>query len=101
MMSYAIAKAAFVTLQQEAEQAGHNLKAIPGVGTGPMGRTPDVIRETSQYRAARAAHDAATEAAHRFSKEFLKAYRRQWDADSRADRDARRAALVATPRPSV
>lgn len=38
------------------------LKAIPGVGSGPMGLTPEHIRLSPEYRAAKTAYDRAFQA---------------------------------------
>ncbi len=40
-------------------EAGKAMKAIPGIGSGPMGLTPDHVKFSPAYRAAKAASDAA------------------------------------------
>ena len=47
------------TLWVDLKAASATLRAIPGVGGGPMGLTPDAVKASPEYRAARAACDAA------------------------------------------
>ncbi|MBX9813356.1 MAG: hypothetical protein K2X76_01490 [Sphingomonas sp.] len=88
-MTYAIAKAARDQLDREWRAASAALNAIPGVGAGPMGLTPDHIRELSTYREAKAAYDLSFARLRAFNNKFLKLYA----ADIRADRRRREAAM--------
>ncbi len=54
-------------LEAESKAASDALRALPGVGSGAMGLTPDSVRSSSEYRAARAASDRAFQALRRFN----------------------------------
>lgn len=89
--SYAAAKAAQVRLDDEHRAAAAALKAIPGVGSGTMGLTPDSIKFGPDYRGARRRVDIAFESLRRFNQAFKRRYARQIADDARA---ARRAPVV-------
>lgn len=57
MKTYAEAKDARDQLDQLRRRACANLAAIPGVGSGPMGLTPDAVKFSPAYRAAKAEMD--------------------------------------------
>lgn len=44
-----------IALWDEQARASKALRAIPGVGMGPMGLTPDSVKARSDYKAAKAA----------------------------------------------
>lgn len=46
-------------LEQAYRAACDALKTVDGVGSGPMGMTPDAVRNTDEYRNAKLARDRA------------------------------------------
>ena len=76
-MSYAIARAVGALLEAEHKRASAALKALPGVGTGPMGLTPDAVKFSPEYRTLKAAADAAWEAVRRHNGMMVKRYARE------------------------
>ncbi len=62
-----ITEAARNVLRAEYKAASDALNAIPGLSSGPMGLTPDSVRSSPEYRAARAASDRAFQALRRFN----------------------------------
>lgn len=90
-LPYAIHKAAYETMQRNAEIAGAALNAIPGIGTGPMGLTPDHIKASPDYRAKRRAYDFHAAQLRRTAAFMAKHFK----AEMLADRDAARAAKMA------
>lgn len=90
-MTYAIAKIAAAAIDAELSAAGAALKAIPGVGSGPMGLTPDAVKFSPEYRTAKSALDAAKAR----SRAFYAAFSKRYAKEIRADRDAARAAKLA------
>jgi len=85
-MTFAIAKAAQAAIEQEASRAGAVLAAIPGVGTGPMGLTPDAVKASPEYRAAKLAYESAFARLRAFNGSYVKVYA----SELRAERNARR-----------
>jgi len=63
----AVIEAARAALEAEHKAAGAALRAIPGIGSGRMGLTPDHVKASPDYRAARAAYDRAFAALRRFN----------------------------------
>lgn len=49
-------------LENLVDQAAKAVKAVPGVGTGPMGLTPDEVKQSEAYRKAKAEYQRAFEA---------------------------------------
>jgi hypothetical protein len=84
-MAYEQARAKQSALWSASTVAAEALKLIPGVGTGPMGLTPDSVRSTPEYRAARAAADRAFRELQAYNAWLVKTYA----AESRAERRAR------------
>jgi hypothetical protein len=84
------AKAHYDALSEAAEVASKRLRAIPGIGSGPMGLTPDAIKFSPEYREASAAYQRAAG----ILKDYAKGYCRTFKREIAADRDARRAALI-------
>lgn len=89
-MTFAVAKAAQAAIEDEWNRAGAALRAIPGVGTGPMGLTPDTVRALPEYRAVKLAYDSAFARLRAFNGAFVKAYGREL----REERNARRSSKV-------
>lgn len=63
----AVIAAARLRLEAERNQASAALKAIPGIGSGALGLTPDSVRAAQAYQAARQAYQRAHEALRRFN----------------------------------
>lgn len=84
---YAAAKAHYDALNLAVEMAGKRLGSINGVGSGPMGLTPDSVKFSPEYREARAAYDRASSMARAFNGAFVREYRREL-AEERAARRA-------------
>jgi len=82
---FTLAKVAKQHLDNECTAASEALNAVPGIGSGPMGLTPDAVRATPEYRTAKAAFDAAFAALRDFNGKFNK----QFAAELRAERRAR------------
>lgn len=86
--------AAYVTardgLQRQLDLASAALKAIPGIGSGPMGLTPDHIRAGADYQNARRAYDTAHSRLARLNGANVK----RFAPELRQEREARRAAMV-------
>lgn len=92
MTPYGVGRAALEVLEGEAIAAGRALADLPGVGSGPQGLTPDAVKASPAYRAARASFEQATAAAHHHRRAFTREHGARYRADIRAERDARRAA---------
>lgn len=84
-MSYAAAKAVRDQLERDWRAASEALNALPGASTGPMGLTPDHVRATAAWQAAKAAYELRLASLQAFNRQFVKLYR----ADIRAERRAR------------
>ena len=84
-MSYAAAKAVRDQLERDWRAASEALNALPGASTGPIGLTPDHVRSTAAYQAAKAAYDQRFASLQAFNRQFVKLYR----ADILAERRAR------------
>ena len=85
---YIIARAVKVQLEREATAAGRAWNAIPGVGAGATGLTPDCVKQSPEYRRARLAYDAAARAVRDYNRAFMRDYGRQYCADLRRERAA-------------
>lgn len=66
----AIHKAAKNALYAEMKAASKVLKAIPGVNSGPNGLTPDSVKQSPEFRAAKAACDRAFQAVRSFNAKY-------------------------------
>lgn len=86
-MSFAIAKVTASLLQSDYSAASRNLKAIPGVGSGPMGLTPDDVRARPDYRIAKEAMDKAFAALRAFNARYVKQYKKELAAERKAKRE--------------
>lgn len=70
------------------DNAGARLKAIPGVGSGAMGLTPDSVKQSAAYRDARREFDSAMRALQRFNAANVKRFAKEAAAERRAQREA-------------
>ena len=78
------------SLQAAWQAASAELKAISGVGTGPMGITPDAVKFSPEYRKAHYKAECARLAVH----SFRKTYRKVIEKESKARIAAKRAAIT-------
>lgn len=67
--------------------ASDALKAIPGVGSGAMGLTPDSVKCSPEFRKAKRDFDCALRALQAFNARHLKAFKRELAAAHRAARE--------------
>ncbi len=88
-MSYAIAKVTYLLINSDYTAACRNLKAIPGVGSGPMGLTPDDIRARPDYRIAKEAMDKSFAALREFNAVYVKRYKKELAAESKLKREGK------------
>lgn len=86
-MTYSEAKAIRDQLEAIATRHSDKLNRYP---RGPMGLTPDHIKASDQWRADYRAYHVAAARFREYNRRFAKAYK----AEIRAERDARRAALM-------
>lgn len=83
--AFNVARATAERLTAEVSQAGETLRAFP---KGPMGLTPDAVKSSSEYRAARSAFDTANTQSRAFNSRFVK----EFASELRASRMQRRSA---------
>jgi len=76
-MNYSQAKARQTELYQAEKEAGDRLKAIPGVGSGPMGLTPDSVKASPEYRKAKADYDLAFANLRSFNSWFTRTFKKE------------------------
>lgn len=87
--NYQEAKARRADLDTAARTTGEALRAFPGAGSGPMGLTPDAVKFSPQYKAAKLAYVQAFAALRDFNHWFTKTFKKeiaQERARSRASR---------------
>jgi hypothetical protein len=84
-MTYQEAKAIRASIEGEVKRLGDALRLFP---VGPMGLTPDAVKASPEFRAAKSAFDVAF-AQLRTTNDYL---RRAFSTEIRAERRARRAA---------
>ncbi len=82
-MTYQEAKDQANKLYTQVEVAGRALEVFP---TGPLGLTPDAVKATQEYRAARAAYAAAFQTLQRWNRWYVKAYWQELAAERAAHR---------------
>lgn len=87
-MTFAIAKAVQAELERARDDASRALNALAGVGTGAMGLTPDSVKASPDYRAARRAYDQRHADLAAFNARFVKQYATELAADRAARRQA-------------
>lgn len=77
-MTYPEALALKQLAESRCDDAPRALRAVPGVGSGPMGLTPDHVKVSPEYREARAAADKAFREMQRVNAWFCKTYAREY-----------------------
>lgn len=80
-MNFETAKKEYRRLNDEWRAAGKLLGAIPGIGSGPMGLTPDAVRNTPEFQQARAACDKAAANAKAFNTYYNKVFKKEIAAE--------------------
>lgn len=83
-MDYATFKATVAELERAERAAAARLRAIPGTGSGPMGLTPDAVKFSPEWQAARAAHAAAFARLQDFNRAHVKRFRKEASAERAA-----------------
>ena len=63
------------------KEAAQALKAIPGVGSGPMGLTPDSVKASPEYKAAKARFDWDFDSFRKFNAYYTKAFKKELQAE--------------------
>ena len=66
--------------ERKTNATSHILKAIHGLGSGPLGLTPDAVKLSDEYRQAKRDFDAAFQAERKFNRDFLKLHKKQYAA---------------------
>lgn len=84
---FAAAKLRQGELEAFERRAAAELRGIAGVGSGSMGLTPDSVKASPEYRAARAAHDSAFRQLQQFNATFCRTFK----AELRDERKRRHA----------
>lgn len=92
--TYDEAKAECACLTACERAAAAALRAIPGVGSGPNGLTPDGVKFSPRYMSARRDYEAARAALARFNGWYTARFKAELRRD-RAERDAARLAALA------
>lgn len=80
-MSYAEAKAVRDELEKARNDAANALQRLPGIGTCQMGLTPDSVKQSPAYRAARRAYGQRHADLAAFNARFVKEYATEIAAD--------------------
>ncbi len=75
--------------------ASDRLHAIPGIGSGPMGLTPDAIRATPEYRSAKYQYDGAFLALQHHNGKYCREFASEIRADIHAEHIAKLASRSA------
>ena len=83
-MDYQAAKTIADQLHATVKATGKALGSIEGVGTGSMGLTPDSVKRSEEYKAARAAYDLAHHRARTFNATYVRTFKNEIRADRRA-----------------
>lgn len=78
------AKAMRAEIEDILARSSTQLKGISGVGSGPMGLTPDTVRATPEWRSARTAYDEAFGASRAFNQGFNKTFETELKSERQA-----------------
>jgi len=77
MLTFQEAKALQARLYAAAKDASAQLNAVPGVGSGPMGLTPDRVKFSQPYLQAHSAYHRAAADVRAFNAKFTKHFARE------------------------
>lgn len=86
---YAVARQIRDRIEADAKAAGERLRAIPGVGSGQLGLTPDHVKASPEYRAALADWQREFDRLRAFNAAYLRRFRREIKAERRARSEAK------------
>lgn len=79
-MTYQEAKDIKTNLETAVSIASATLKAFP---KGPLGLTPDSVKATAEYQAAKEQHDRCTARLREYNTMFLKTFKREYAQERR------------------
>lgn len=85
-MEYTIAKQISAQMDADYSAACKALGTIPGVGSGPMGLTPDDVLATPEYKAARTAMNKAFAQLRAFNAVYVKQFKKELAAERKIRR---------------
>ena len=88
-MSYAINKATAMLLDNDYSAACKVFKSIPGIGSGPMGLTPDDVKNTPEYRIAKQAMDKAFAELRAFNAVYAKRFKKELAIERKLKREGK------------
>ncbi len=83
---YETAKNYVRTIEKQCELAEAALKALPGINSGPMGLTPDHIKQSPEYIAAKRTYKRAFNVLRDVNSNFLKRFAKEIKAERAAAR---------------
>lgn len=69
--------------------ASECLNAIPGIGSGPMGLTPDAVRATPEFQTANLRYQKAFSALRAINSVLTSKFKKRYTAHARAKREAK------------
>lgn len=84
--SYEEARKVRVAWDDSAKAASAAINAIAGVGSGPMGLTPDEIKRSPEYQRARRDYDNAAEALRNLTRWIVRTFPKEAKADAQSRR---------------
>lgn len=87
-MCYEIARQMKSVMEARYDEASARLQGIDGVGAGPMGLTPDHVKASPEYRAAKQDFQACGDALRRFNTWFMREHGKEYRAEWKARRAA-------------
>ncbi len=76
-MLYEEAKKLKAAAEAVETRAGEALRAVPGIGSGPGGLTPDDVKRTAEYRQAMSNHALAFRSMQRMNAWFFKHFKNE------------------------
>jgi hypothetical protein len=82
-MTYEAAKAIKAELEARVTIASAAIRSVKGAGSGAMGLTPDAVKFSPEYQAAKRAYDKAHDDMRKFNATFLRLYGREYQAERR------------------
>ncbi len=83
---------ALITLAAANAQYRHTgkaLRSIPGVGSGPLGTTPEAFKMSPEYKKAKAEYDSAFRGLRAINSVLNSKFKKQYMAHIRANREAK------------
>lgn len=86
MTDYTTAKEEKLRLEKELDVAEKNLKAIRGIDSGLMGLTPEHIRNSAEFQAARRLFDQKMKQMQDFNRQFIRIHGKRWREELQAKR---------------